>query len=193
MIFERIQYRKTNGDDVSFFRDSDADGYGDSKATPVKTIRNKQPNGYVGNNSDCNDNDSNTNPETLWYKDADGDGYGNRDITIKSCLKPNGYVSNKNDCYDNNPNAFPGQGKYFAKDRGDGSFDYNCDGAVTVRWTSIGACNGDTPSPHGWQGNVPKAGQTHNWLVDCDERVQGLFLPKLIVVAEFEPKVQEAK
>lgn len=36
-----------------------------------------------------------------------------------------------NDCYDINGNAHPGQTTYFPTNRGDGSFDYDCDGQVT--------------------------------------------------------------
>lgn len=37
-------------------------------------------------------------------------------------------VSHTVDCYDDNANAKPGQTTHFSTDRGDGSFDYNCDG-----------------------------------------------------------------
>lgn len=40
-------------------------------------------------------------------------------------------TSNTLDCYDNNANAKPGQTAYFGTNRGDGSFDYDCDGSVT--------------------------------------------------------------
>ena len=33
------------------------------------------------------------------------------------------------DCYDSNANAKPGQTQYFSAHRGDGSYDYNCDGS----------------------------------------------------------------
>ena len=42
-----------------------------------------------------------------------------------------------NDCYDYNPDAFPGQTASFPVNRGDGSFDYNCDGTSTQIDTTI--------------------------------------------------------
>jgi hypothetical protein len=33
------------------------------------------PTGYVTNNDDCDDGNSALNPNTIWYLDADGDGY----------------------------------------------------------------------------------------------------------------------
>lgn len=91
---------------------------------------------------------------TTYYRDADGDGYGNPSVTIQSCATtpPSGYVANGSDCYDSNADAHPGQGTYFNVTRGDGSFDYNCDGvgnyasgaagpAVTIyepEWSSFG-------------------------------------------------------
>lgn len=85
----------------------------------------------------------------LTYPDADGDGFGNPlGATTVECSDalPAGRVINNTDCYDNNPHAYPGPRKdvdqtcsgsgffrccydnYFKTQRGDGSFDYNCDG-----------------------------------------------------------------
>ena len=38
---------------------------------------------------------------TLYYKDQDGDGYGNADSILAECSQPVGYVTNGNDCNDN--------------------------------------------------------------------------------------------
>jgi cysteine-rich repeat protein len=37
-----------------------------------------------------------------WYRDADGDGFGNPGVTQSSCAQPAGYVSNASDCDDGN-------------------------------------------------------------------------------------------
>jgi len=66
---------------------------------------------------------------TTYYADTDGDGYGNPSVTQSSCTAPSGYVANSSDCYDASANARPGQVAYFSVNRGDGSFDYNCNGA----------------------------------------------------------------
>lgn len=39
---------------------------------------------------------------TIYYRDADRDGYGNAAISILACSQPAGYVSNNGDCDDNN-------------------------------------------------------------------------------------------
>lgn len=37
---------------------------------------------------------------TTWYQDADGDGYGNAEVTVEECGQPEGYVLNNTDCDD---------------------------------------------------------------------------------------------
>lgn len=44
------------------------------------------------------------------------------------------------DCYDANALAHPGQTGRFETDRGDGSFDYDCDGRETGIYTVVAAC-----------------------------------------------------
>jgi hypothetical protein len=68
------------------------------------------------------------------YRDADKDGFGDARDSKKGCGSCEaGYVTNKTDCYDANAMAYPrgpttGYDDYFANHRGDGSFDYTCDG-----------------------------------------------------------------
>jgi hypothetical protein len=55
-------------------------------------------------------------------------------------------VTDNTDCYDANANAHPGQTSYFTVDRGDGSFDYNCNGSADKKpgMTSyISLCSND--------------------------------------------------
>jgi len=46
------------------------------------------------------------------------------------------------DCYDSNANVHPGQNSYFTSHRGDGSFDYNCDGAEERYYTLVSTLTG---------------------------------------------------
>jgi GEVED domain/Putative metal-binding motif/Secretion system C-terminal sorting domain len=61
---------------------------------------------------------------TLWYADADNDGYGDADVTLLKCLQPAGYINtNSTDCLDTNPNVNPGKPEVAFN-----GLDDNCDG-----------------------------------------------------------------
>ena len=45
------------------------------------------------------------------------------------------------DCYDSNANARPNQTAYFTVHRGDGSFDYNCNGTVEKKNSTLADCS----------------------------------------------------
>jgi len=111
----------------TYYRDLDGDGYGNAGST---TTACSQPTGYVSNSTDCNDSDSARypgNPEvcdfkdndcdgftdegvlTTYYRDVDGDGYGNASVTTTNCSQPTGYVSNSTDCDDGCGVCNPGE------------------------------------------------------------------------------------
>ena len=59
--------------------------------------------GYIASScggDDCDDSDATINPDTLWYYDGDGDGYGDATLSLAQCSAPEGYVDNSNDCND---------------------------------------------------------------------------------------------
>jgi fibronectin type 3 domain-containing protein len=76
----------------------------------------------------CNDSDSDSNKneddETVWYKDADGDGYGDPSASLVQAVQPAGYVNNASDCADYTADIYPG-----AVEVCDGK-DNNCNGEV---------------------------------------------------------------
>ncbi|MCK4588473.1 hypothetical protein KAT60_01520 [Candidatus Woesebacteria bacterium] len=116
--------------------DADADGY---PATTTQYAQTSAPtNGRRRNlmtslTIDCDDSIYSATNECCnmitWYQDSDGDTYGNPSVSTEACddAPPGGYVSNNSDCYDSNANAKPGQTTCYTTNRGDGSFDYNCD------------------------------------------------------------------
>jgi hypothetical protein len=71
--------------------------------------------------------DLNCYPPTPYYQDADGDGYGNPNVSISVCNNapvPTGYVLDATDCDDTNPNIHPGAVEVC------NGLDDNCDGLV---------------------------------------------------------------
>lgn len=66
-----------------------------------------------GTTDDDPSNDSATSNFTrsvrqTYYADADGDGYGNPNVTVLDCTAPQGYVLDNTDCNDNDNSAYPG-------------------------------------------------------------------------------------
>ncbi|MEO6453622.1 MAG: Ig-like domain-containing protein, partial [Ginsengibacter sp.] len=112
---------------TTFYRDADGDGFGNAALT---TQACSAPAGYVSNNTDCNDANAAVHPgatevcngidddcdgqidegviKTTFYRDADGDGFGNAALTTQACSVPAGYVSNNTDCNDANAAVHPG-------------------------------------------------------------------------------------
>jgi hypothetical protein len=62
---------------------------------------------------------------TLWYRDMDGDAFGNPIDTLRQCTQPVGYVNNALDCNDNDALEKPGQIWYIDADGDDYSTGQN--------------------------------------------------------------------
>jgi hypothetical protein len=72
---------------------------------------------------------------TVFYRDADGDGVGDTNMTVISCDAAGagpGFVALAGDCHDGNPNVRPGQTAHFGVPYvavgGGLSYDYDCNG-----------------------------------------------------------------
>lgn len=106
------------------YRDSDEDGYGDPENTATYTCT--LPQGFITDNTDCDDSKKELNPATVWVLDADGDNYYSGD-PVKQCASPGaGYVIKAtqvpDDCNDNDAAINPGTLWYKDAD-GDGYSD----------------------------------------------------------------------
>jgi hypothetical protein len=111
----------------TFYRDQDLDFYGNPAVT---TQACRAPAGYVATNTDCDDTrvtvfpgaseicnglDDNCNGQNdegltgTFYRDADGDSFGNPAASVTAeCNPPTGYVANNTDCNDTNGAIRPG-------------------------------------------------------------------------------------
>ena len=109
----------------TFYTDADGDGYGDAEST-VEAC--EQPSDAVVDDSDCDDADAETHPGaaevcdgvdndcdtltdegamSIFYTDADGDGYGNPETGAESCEPGSGQVDDASDCDDGNAEIHP--------------------------------------------------------------------------------------
>ena len=128
----------------------------------------------LDNNCNGSQNELNATNCTTFYRDADNDSYG--DPTITECWCSAGGTTgefdatNDDDCFDGNAQANPMQTAWFDTHRGDGSYDYNCDGNETQQDTTIGDCAyvGCMADPIGWDGAVPACGTPGYYLLDAD-------------------------
>jgi hypothetical protein len=141
-----------------FFQDTDGDGFGNADSAlllcmPLDTI----PAGYVAISGDCddahpfifpaaaeqcdaldNDCDGQTDeglPDFFYYADTDGDGFGNPDQRLDTCLAeaPPLYAANNLDCDDGSAAINPDQAEIPGDD-----LDNNCDGITDNTSVSTG-------------------------------------------------------
>lgn len=178
-------------DDTTVRWDDDSDGY--CEAPPCENVGTSQ--------SDCNDanplvnpaaveicddgvdnncnsqlNEQNASGCSYYYTDSDGDGYG---TGASQCWCSGGSypytASNNTDCYDTNASVNPGQTNYFTNHRGDGQYDYNCNGSDERQYSSVSSgcawdivyLDCDLSGSAGWQSSTPSCGNSAQWMNDC--------------------------
>jgi hypothetical protein len=146
-------------DATTWYRDADSDGYGNSAIT----VRDcAEPSGFAGTDGDCDDRDPSIHPGAtevcdgtdndcdgatdigavdalVWYRDGDGDGYGDSTLSDVACTQPTGFVASDGDCDDFDGSINPGAGEVY----GDG-IDQDCDGSDATCSGTVGV---DSVSP----------------------------------------------
>ena len=85
-----------------------------------------------GLDNDC-DGQTDEDVATTYYADADGDGYGDPEVSQPACSQPAGYVDNGEDCDDSDASVHPG-----ASDAVNG-LDDDCDGIVDETVDTVAA------------------------------------------------------
>jgi len=93
--------------------------------------------------SDCDDdtNDPDSTGERTWFRDDDGDGFGDVRFDTLACFQPGGYAIDADDCDDDDDQAYPGAYDpcYDGADLDcDGDDEDDCDGDGFLRFSDGG-------------------------------------------------------
>ncbi|MCK6526919.1 putative metal-binding motif-containing protein [Myxococcota bacterium] len=113
-----------------------------------------------------------------YYEDKDGDGFGVGSPRCLCAFEGDFHAFQGGDCYDFNGDAHPGQLAYFNAHRGDGSWDYDCDGGEGLELADRydGECGffeggdvwGCAVVGQGWRDGVPPdCGDSADWIDSC--------------------------
>ena len=160
------------------YEDDDRDGFADA-ACGGPDCNDNDPGIFPGAaeftpwvDDDCDGRIDETSEPRVFYRDADGDGFGRDDMTMQATVAPSGYAARGGDCSDADADRYPN-----AMEVCDGD-DEDCDGRVDegatnvtlyadrdgdgrgAPGTGVAICvPGSDPPPDGWSADD----------VDCDD------------------------
>ena len=108
-------------------KDRDGDGVPDSEDCNADDPGSSSGGTEVcdGVDNDC-DGEVDEGLTSMWYADADADGWGDPNTFSEACGQPEGYVAVAGDCADTDPNRHPGAQETDCTN----PTDFNCDGSV---------------------------------------------------------------
>ncbi len=129
-----------------FHIDADLDSFGSADPHQVRSFCVMPEQGWVSNDSDCDDGDPAVHPGAseecngydddcdeqidegsigqAWYPDLDGDGYGISVVSTTSCDQPSGTAAVDGDCNDDDAAVNPGATEWC------NTIDDDCDGEI---------------------------------------------------------------
>ena len=138
-----------------YYEDRDRDGYGNANA-PKLLCSKPVVDLYVDNKLDCDDTSAEANPKGVekcdgldnncdgtidegltpvktYFRDEDGDGYGDIAMPVTACAAPKGFVESNNDCDPNALTVHPGAPELC------NGIDDDCNGTKDDNPTDVGA------------------------------------------------------
>ena len=147
------------------------------------------PEGYVADNSDCDDGDANEHPGQTWYKDLDRDSYSDGTTNTVSCTRPTGYyvaselTATSGDNDDNDSTVYPSSPELCdGKDNDqDGEVDEGCENDV-IYVCDDGNCGENYPCYETITGGYLASGNGYEIMVSAGFYIENLILSKPIEV-----------
>jgi len=114
---------------------------------------------------------------TIFYRDYDGDGFG--DPFESEMLCEAGDITyydatDNSDCCDWDPGANPSADSARTIPTTCGDFDWDCDGNETKSLTEMGDCgwglslDSCSAEPEGWESSIPDCGEEEDWIRNCE-------------------------
>ena len=158
--------------------DDDGDGYSehdgdcDDDDVAISPAATEECGDGADNDCDGSADDEGAEGCEYYYYDYDGDGYGSDSVSGKCLCSASGYYDSAydTDCYDYNSSASPAATSYSTSHRGDGDYDYNCDGTESKYYGDKGSCSGAVwvcSWDAGWDGSVASCGSRADYITDC--------------------------